>query len=352
MASTNPDMDSWVFEWVKWYLDEDGYFDENKLGIKRYFLIVADEPVFADTEEELVEAYPEMCWIENEVDNETVYVAPMSFMFIGGTIFDNPALIRANPKYLSALKAQSEVNRKRLLDGNWHARAEGSNYFQREWLTKLDKAPLGCSEARGWDLASTEPSDKNRKPDFTASVKMLKTRQGEIIIVGDYDDSSIDELTQVGGKFRKRPGERDRLILKQCQHDSDDCIVVLPKDPGAGGEVAFREMSKALASEGFIVKMDPAPNNQRKLKRFEPFSTAAQNGMISIVESSFPNKQTLDAFYKELESFDGERSTSDRKDDIPDSAASVYNYLIKAKTFKPFAMPTVTAPTRLSEHRG
>ena len=33
-----------------------------------------------------------------------------TFCFIGGTIFDNPALIKANPKYLSALKAQTKVN--------------------------------------------------------------------------------------------------------------------------------------------------------------------------------------------------------------------------------------------------
>lgn len=182
-------------------------------------------------------------------------------------------------------------------------------------MHKLDTVPLNCSEARGWDLASSEPSEKNRKPDFTASVKMLKTKSGEYIIVGDYDERSKDELTQVYGRFRKRPGERDLLIISQASFDGRECDIVIPEDPGAGGKVAFREMSKTIISEGFSVKKDPCPNNLKKLKRFEPFSTAAQNGLVSIVESTFPNKQTLEAFYKELEAFDGERSSSDRKDD-------------------------------------
>lgn len=348
MATTNPDMDSWVLDWVRWYLDDEGYFDESKLGVIRYFLIVDDKPVFGDSEKELADLYPDLCYQEDSITNEMRYVPPLSYCFIGGTIFDNPALIKANPKYLSALKAQSDVNRRRLLNGCWFARAEGSNYFQREWLNKLDKVPLGCKEVRAYDLASTEPSEKNRYPDFTASVKMLKDSNNNIIIVGDYTEESIDKNTQIGGKFRKRPGERDRMMLNQAKLDGEDCTIVIPKDPGAGGETAFRELSKFFNSHGFIVKKDPAPVNVKKLKRFEPFSSACQNGLVSIVESSFPNKTTLEAFYKELESFDGERSTTTRKDDIPDAAASCYNYLVSEKTIKPFSIPQINAPTILA----
>lgn len=117
LATTNPDCDSWVFNWVSWYL-KDGVFDEDKLGIIRYFLIVDDTPVFGDTPEALAEDYPDLCYIDNPLTGETQYVPPMSFCMIGGNIFDNPELIRLNPKYLSALKAQTKVNRARLLDGN------------------------------------------------------------------------------------------------------------------------------------------------------------------------------------------------------------------------------------------
>lgn len=347
MATTNPDMDSWVLNWVRWYLDENGKFDESKLGIKRYFVTVDNQPVFAETEQELVDDYPDLCWQDDGTGN-TVFVPPMSFIFIGGTIFDNPALIRSNPKYLSALKAQTTVNRKRLLDGCWYAREEGCNYFQREWLHKLDKVPINdLMSVRAWDLASAEPSEKNMKPDWTASIKMLKLKNGDVVMVGDYDKSSLDTKTNISGRFRKRTGERDRLMLDQAKHDGVDTYIVIPKDPAAAGALAFSEMNKFFTKNGFIVKQDPAPSNKSKLKKFEPFSTAAQNGLIYIVESTF-TKETLNAFYADLESFDGERSTADRKDDWPDATASAYNALTKTKVFSNYAMPKVNAKTRYS----
>ncbi|CAH9011567.1 putative terminase family protein [Vibrio phage 277E43-1] len=330
LATTNPDYNSWVYNWVSYYL-KDGIFDESKLGKIRYFLIVDDTPVFSDSEEDLAKNYPDMCYVYNPIEDKEVYVPPMTFCFIGGTIFDNPALIKANPKYLSALKAQTEINRRRLLDGDWHAVPEGSQYFERRWLHKLEKRPLNGVEVRAWDFASEEPSDKNRTPDFTTSVKMIRTRSGEIVIVGDYEESSFDEKTQVYGKYRQRPGQRDMSILRQCERDGSDCTVVLAVDPASAGKFQWREQSKFFMSKGFKVKPDPMPNNKSKLKKFEPFSTACQNGLVSIVESSFKNKQTLEAFYKELENFDGERSSASRKDDIADSAASAYNFIVTGR---------------------
>lgn len=345
MGTCNPDPDSWIYSWVEWYLNTEGYPNQEKDGVVRYFVIVDDRPVFADTEEELAEAYPDICYQDN--GDERVYIAPMSFTFISGNIFDNPALIKSNPKYLSALKAQSPINRARLLDGNWHARAEGSNYFQRNWLNKLDKVPLNCTEARGWDLASAEPSDKNRYPDYTASIKMLKTNQDTYVIVGDYIPETLDELTRQNGRFRKRPGIRDTWMLRQAQHDGSDTIVVLPKDPGQAGTFAFQEMAKTFTNAGFIVAEDPNPSNKSKLKRFEAFSSASQNGLVSIVEDTF-EPATLAAFYKELESFDGERSTADRKDDWPDACASVFSYLAKTMSVSAVTMPEIHSPTMIS----
>lgn len=345
MGSCNPDPDSWVLSWVEWYLDSEGYPDKEKDGTIRYFVIVDDRPIFADTEEELAEEYPDICYQDN--GSERIYIPPMSFTFISGTIFDNPALIKANPKYLSALKAQSPINRARLLDGNWYARAEGSNYFQRNWLNKLEQVPLGCVEARGWDLASSEPSDRNRYPDYTASVKMLKTTQDTYIIVGDYIPETFNELTRENGRFRKRPGVRDQWMLSQAKHDGVDTVVVLPVDPGQAGTFAFQEMAKYFNNEGFMVKQDPNPSNKSKLKRFEAFSSAAQNGLVSIVESTF-EPATLAAFYKELESFDGERSTADRKDDWADATASVFSYLAKGVNAVAVPLPTIDSPTMCS----
>lgn len=242
------------------------------------------------------------------------------------------------------MKAQSEVNRKRLLDGCWYARAEGSNYISRDWFVKLDKRPLNCQEARAWDLASSEPSEKYRHPDFTASVKMLKTRDGRFVIVGDYDPLTKDEKTQVMGRFQKRPGDRDNCILSQAKLDGSDCVMILPKDPSAAGDYAFKEQVKFFSKHGVRVKQDPQPNNKSKLKKFEPFAAAAENGLVCIVEDTF-SKATLDHFYKELESFDGERSTTSKKDDLPDAAASVFAYLSKNKASRPIPFSSINSPS-------
>ncbi|AUR84669.1 terminase-like family protein [Vibrio phage 1.063.O._10N.261.45.C7] len=350
LATTNPDYNSWVYHWVSYYL-KDGIFDEDKLGQIRYFVIVDDSPVFADTEEELARDYPELCYTYNPIDDVEVYVPPMSFCFIGGTIFDNPALIKANPKYLSALKAQTEINRRRLLEGDWLAIAEGSNYFQRNWLHKLDSKPVNCTEVRAWDTASEEPSDKNRHPDFTASVKFLKTRSGDIIICGDYEPMSEDEKTKIFGRYRQRPGQRDQSMIRQAQHDGTDCTQIIVPDPGSSGKFQFQEQAKMFMSEGFKVKADPMPVNKSKLVKFSPFSSACQQGLISIVESSFPNKETLEAFYKELENFDGERSTASRKDDFADVCASAFNAIISKRVRAPMKTSTNTSTTALSDYR-
>lgn len=350
MATCNPDPDSWVYDWVEWYLDDspEGYPDPDKCGKIRYFVIVDESPVFADTPEELAEAYPDLCYQDDGFGNK-VYIPPMSFAFVAGTIFDNPALLKSNPKYLSNLKAQTKINRARLLDGAWRVRPEGSNYFDRKWLHKIDKMPLNLTCCRAWDKASSEPSDKNPYPDYTAGSPMIgKDVEGNYYLYWGFDESICDKGSQITGKFRKRPGERDKLILKQAEKDGIDCTVIFAVDPGQSGKVEFQESAKKLIEKGFTVKPDPVPSNKSKLKRFEPFSSACENGLVSIVESSFPNKATLEAFYKELEAFDGERSTAHKKDDWADACASAFNYLSQEKVIPDFKMPSISAATRKS----
>lgn len=353
MATCNPDPDSWVYNWVEWYLDdsEEGYPDQSKCGVVRYFVIVNDSPVFGDTQEELAENYPEICYQTNPDTGEVIYVPPLSFSVVLGTIFDNPELIRLNPRYLAALKSQTKINRARLLDGAWRVRAEGSNYFDRKWLNKIDKIPLGCASVRAWDKASKEATDGEQKPDYTAgSPKISKDKDGYYYLSWGFDPSVKDKDSDVTGRFRKRAGDRDNLILKQAKLDGTDCTVVLPVDPAAAGKVEFEVSAKKLIEEGFTVKADPMPSNKSKLIKFEPFSSACQNGLVYIVESSFPNKATLDAWYGELEAFNGERSTTQRKDDFPDAVASGFNYICQERVLPPFQLgPTSSTPTRMSQ---
>lgn len=216
----------------------------------------------------------------------------------------------------------------------------------------MDKEPPNCKAYRGWDKAASEPSEANRYPDYTASIKILKDSEGRFYIRGDFSENQRDDKSTVYGIFRKRPGERDARIMEQAMWDGDDCTIVLAKDPGAAGEVEYMESARKLMEAGFHVMKDPAPGNSNKVSRFSPFSSAAESGLVSIVESSFPNKETLEAFYKALESFTGEKSTRSKKDDWPDATATAFNAASRGKVLPKFSLPSNTSTTLKSRVMG
>ena len=321
VISCNPDPDSWLYEMVEWYLTEEGFPDKNKDGVMRWFIRRDGEFIWSTDKQKLIDEY----------STEHKTVKPVSFSFISSTIYDNKICMENNPEYVDWLEGLNKIEQSRLLHGNWKVRPEGANYFKREDLVSVDKVPSGSICARGYDKASTEPHDINKYPDFTASSKQYKDRDGNIYLVGDYHRDGKDKDTEVYGKYRKKPGPRNQAILKQAIYDGNDCVIILPKDAGSAGDVEYTEHSKQLISEGFSVKKDPAVNGASKLTKFEPFSDAVAAGYVHIVENTFPNKATIESFLKDLESFDGGKSGKLKKDDIPDAVATTFNYLSQAR---------------------
>lgn len=334
MASCNPDSESWVLKWIEWWLDSEGYPDPEKKGKLRYYIVVDDQPIFGDSPEDLMERYPDQCKVYNPIDDCYVQVTPKSLTFVGGTIFDNPILIKKNPAYLAELNSLPRIEKARLLDGNWFVKPEGSGFFKREWLEEVDSIPDKTICCRAWDKAGSIPSETYRYPDYTASIKIHKDKDGIMYIVGDYDPNAKDKGEDIVGRFRRRAGDRENLIKDQAELDGTDCIIILAKDSGQAGQTEFLESAKRLMAEGFVVKADPMANNKTKVTKFTPFSAAAQNGLVKIVPSTFPNKATLNHFFKELENFDGERSTATKKDDLVDCTASAYNYMCSARVYR------------------
>lgn len=344
VGTCNPDPDSWVLDIIQWYLDDKGFPDESKVGVIRYFIVLDGEFVFADSEDYFKENHPEAVFIHNRVTGEDIYIPPKKFSFIAGNVFDNPALLEINPRYLSELQNLPEHERDRQLWGNWYARPKGSNYFERDWLIPVDKVPEGAKFCRAWDKASEEPSDNYRHPDFTASIKMAKDKDGLYYIIGDFTDDNYCMVNNktIHGLIRKRPGERDQIIKEQSLYDGDTCIVVLPQDSAASGKAELLASTEKLVSEGLKVAKDPMPNNKGKVTKFAPFSSAAQMGLVRIVRSTFSD-DSYNYFMKMLEAFNGERSTATTKDDWPDTVASAFNYISRART-----IPTPTLPANIN----
>lgn len=349
----------WLHKWVDWYLlheediesEEDlykaGRANQEKTGVYRHYVMEGNTPIFSDNPESLKRDFPHLCRVENLNTGEWEEIEPKTFTFIGATIFDNQKLINLRPEYLQELNALPDIERERLLYGNWYVRPEGSNYFSRDWLLEADFIPPDCNLCRAWDKAYTEPSDKNRNPDYTAGSPLMGlSKDGKVYIAWDFHPDIRDNpTTPITGQFRKRPGDRDNLILKQAMHDGPSTVVVLAKDASGAGQQEFDQASQSLLDAGFMVRPDPMPTQTGKLARFSPFSSAAQNGRIYIVKSSFPNKETYDAYMKHLENFTGEKSKGLYHDDWADATASAYNYINSSTYIPDFIMPTPSKTT-------
>lgn len=294
-CTLNPDPNHFCYDWVKPFLDEEGFPILEYSGRTRYYLIVLGDLHTDWDYETLYQKFydPKL----SEEDQKK----PQTYTYIPSTLTDNKALMAIDPEYKANLDSMPEKKRKQLLLGCWAKDEDSGMYFNRKWLHKATHVPLGAKYARGWDTASEVPNENNRYPDYTASTRMAKTQDGLYYICG-------------GKRFQKRPGERDLEILNTGKLDGVDCTLVQAIDPGAAGKFQFQDFAKKTTQAGLVVKSDPMPNNKSKIKRFEPFSIACQNGLVYIVESSF-EEDDLKQFYKELEEFNDERSTSRRKDD-------------------------------------
>lgn len=129
-ATCNPDADSWVADFISWWIGPDGYAIKERSGKIRYFARIDGEIIWADTREELSDKF----------GNEAV----KSVSFIASSIFDNKALLEINPDYIASLNALPMVERERLLKGNWKIRPAGGLYFKPEQtrIVKYDQKNL------------------------------------------------------------------------------------------------------------------------------------------------------------------------------------------------------------------
>ena len=120
-ATCNPDADSWVAKLIAWWIGDDGLPIADRCGRIRWFYRRDDILLWADSKEELIANHG-----AEEVDCR-------SFTFIAATIEDNQILLQNNPAYLSTLRSLREIDKQRLLFGNWRIKAEGKIFHQSDF---------------------------------------------------------------------------------------------------------------------------------------------------------------------------------------------------------------------------
>lgn len=130
-ATCNPDPDSWVSDFISWWIDpETGYPIPERQGVLRYLVLDNDNYIWGDTPEEVIEK----AWhtIGPVVERSGVEARELvkSVTFIGGSVYENAELLQVNPGYLGNLNAQSEELKAQLLDGNWKHKPNKADLYE------------------------------------------------------------------------------------------------------------------------------------------------------------------------------------------------------------------------------
>lgn len=135
-ATCNPDPDSWLAEFIEWWIcqdDEDPRYGlpiPERVGKLRYFIKDGDTIVWGDSKKEVLDKVPHIIESILKADPTTnVNNLVKSVTFITGDIYSNKELLKVDPGYLSNLLAQDDNTKKQLLDGNWKVKVDGSDLF-------------------------------------------------------------------------------------------------------------------------------------------------------------------------------------------------------------------------------
>lgn len=288
-ATTNPEADSWVGEFIAWWIDDKGYPIPERSGVIRYFVVINDEVKWADSREELAASYGVR--VEDT----------KSFTFIASSIHDNKILLEQDPGYLANLNALSSVEKGRLLFGNWRIKPSAGMYFRREQAQVVTFIPGKIVKiCRAWDLAATTPTPENPSPDATAGVLMARLDDGRYIVLdvvhGRWIASDVRVKVKITAEIDKsmHPGIRIRL----------------PQDPGQAGKEQAQSYVKHLA--GYSVKTQRVSGD--KITRAEPFSSQWQAGNVLVLARPWN-----DAYFTELESF-----SDGAHDDMVDASSDAF----------------------------
>jgi predicted phage terminase large subunit-like protein len=292
-ATCNPDADSWVADFISWWIDQDtGYPMPERSGRIRWMCVLNDVIYWGDSPEELVEKYgiePDKC---------------KSVTFIASRLEDNKILMEKDPGYMANLQALTEVDMERLLKGNWKIKASAGRYFKRIQVNLIEEIPddiiMWC---RAWDLAATS-EDENGDADYTSGVLMGRRKNGTIVI--------LDVINQ-----RMKAGDVEKLVYNTSVMDRNkygyQYVVRVPQDPGQAGKVLAGQYVKLLS--GFNIKTLPVSGS--KETRATPLAAQWQNGNIEVLLGEWN-----DMYFSQLESF-----PESKHDDMVDASSDAFSEL-------------------------
>lgn len=281
-ATCNPDAESWVADFIAWWINQDtGLPILERSGVVRYFVRVGDKLVWGDQPEELVEYKNPLTGLP---------LPPTSMTFVPATLQDNKKLMETDPGYLAKLLSLPPVERERLLGGNWKIRRGDVDFFPLENMLINGQpvmTPVRCDVVYAvMDCAVKIRSDN----DGTATTYFARTQHGGIpLVIMDYD------LVQIEGAFLEDyiPSVLANLerLAKLC-NARNGTIGVFIEDAASGSVLLQQCKRKGLPARPVDPRLTAMGKDQRALLA----SPYYHQGKVKISEHAYHKTVT----YKEL----------------------------------------------------
>jgi len=175
-ATCNPEA-NWVYDLVRWWIDEEGFAIPERSGVIRWFGRIDEKIYWFKEEKDAITALATMGLDER--------IQPKSFTFIPSTINDNPILLRNNPEYYATLAQAPADERDKLLMGNWKIKPVGKIFNINDFQPfAIPPSQYDCKLITVDTALSTKEAN-----DFTVFQCWCRSQKG------------IYFLAQVRGKF-------------------------------------------------------------------------------------------------------------------------------------------------------
>lgn len=162
-ATCNPDPESWVAEFLSWWIDQDtGFPIPERDGMIRYLIVDGDTDIWGDTEEEVIEK----AWHLLQPLVEKSGIDPKHFVksvsFVSGSIYDNEALLKVNPGYLANLLSQDEQTKAALLHGNWKTVISDNDIYDYSSFLGMFENVIECNNGEKYITADIALKGSNK----------------------------------------------------------------------------------------------------------------------------------------------------------------------------------------------
>ena len=213
-------------------------------------------------------------------------------VFIPSFLSDNPSLDRES--YMESLGELGEVEKERLLNGDWNITEQG-DMFERHWFKTIREAPATKKSVRSWDSAATAGGG-----DWTVGAKVS-------LVGGRWVVEDI-----VRGQWSS--AQKQEVIRQVAASDGRHVPIVMEQEGGsAGKDVVDHYAREVLVGYTFHAEKPTGDKSTRAL----PLSSAAEAGNVYLVEGRWNS-----TFLDEATQFPG-----GQHDDQVDAVSQGLNYI-------------------------